>query len=99
MDCPWNASVLCMFNGCVNYYQDMWPNHVHILKSLTDHSWLKGMLQYLEPQTYKQHSIRCVLVLYKKANQLLIFPLSKTQQKYMAMVKEMLSIAATLNKF
>ncbi|KAL7486045.1 hypothetical protein ACHAW6_011649 [Cyclotella cf. meneghiniana] len=36
MDCPQNASKLCMFIGCVNYYWDMWPSCAHILKLLTD---------------------------------------------------------------
>jgi hypothetical protein len=41
MDCPCNATELCMFIGCVNYYCDMWPSHAHILKLLTDQSGLK----------------------------------------------------------
>jgi hypothetical protein len=30
-----------MFNGCINYYCDMWPSHAHILKPLTDQFGLK----------------------------------------------------------
>jgi hypothetical protein len=30
-----------MFIGCVNFYHDMWPSCVHILKPLTDQSSLK----------------------------------------------------------
>jgi hypothetical protein len=41
MDHPCNATELCMFIGCVNYYRDMWPSHAHILKPLTDQSGLK----------------------------------------------------------
>ncbi len=41
MDCPCNATELCMFIGCINYYRDMWPIHAHILKPLTDQSNLK----------------------------------------------------------
>ncbi len=41
MNRPWNATELCMFIGCINYYQDMWPSCSHILKPLTDHSGLK----------------------------------------------------------
>ncbi len=41
MDCPCNATELCMFIGCVNYYHDMWPSCAHILKPLTDQSSLK----------------------------------------------------------
>ncbi|KAL7480232.1 hypothetical protein ACHAW6_005929 [Cyclotella cf. meneghiniana] len=41
MDCSLNASELCMFIGRVNYYQEMWPSHAHILKPLTDHLRLK----------------------------------------------------------
>ncbi|KAL7479726.1 hypothetical protein ACHAW6_005451 [Cyclotella cf. meneghiniana] len=37
MDRPRNATELCIFIGCINYYQDMWPSHAHILKPLTDH--------------------------------------------------------------
>jgi hypothetical protein len=41
MDCPHNATELCMFIGCVNYYHDMWPRRAHILKILTDQSGLE----------------------------------------------------------
>jgi hypothetical protein len=41
MDRPCNAIELCMFIGCINYYQDMCPSCAHILKSLTDQSSLK----------------------------------------------------------
>ncbi|KAL7474416.1 hypothetical protein ACHAW6_000388 [Cyclotella cf. meneghiniana] len=41
MDQPWNATEMCMFIGCINYYRDMWPSCAHILKPLTDHSGLK----------------------------------------------------------
>jgi hypothetical protein len=41
MDCPCNATELCMFIGWVNYYRDMWPSCAHILKPLKDQSGLK----------------------------------------------------------
>jgi hypothetical protein len=41
MDCPQNATELCMFMGCVNYSHNMWPSCTHTLKPLTDHSGLK----------------------------------------------------------
>ena len=41
MDCPCNATELCMFIGCISYYPDMWLSHAHILKPLTDQSGLK----------------------------------------------------------
>jgi hypothetical protein len=41
MNRPCNATGLCMFNGCVNYYCDMWPSCAHILKPLTDQSGLE----------------------------------------------------------
>jgi hypothetical protein len=41
MDHPCYATELCMFIGCVNYYQHMWPSRAHILKPLTDQSGLK----------------------------------------------------------
>ncbi|KAL7475505.1 hypothetical protein ACHAW6_001417 [Cyclotella cf. meneghiniana] len=42
MDCPQNASELCMFIGCVSYNWDMRSSCAHILKPLTDHSGLKN---------------------------------------------------------
>jgi hypothetical protein len=41
MDHPCNATELCMFIGCINYYCDMWLSCAHILKPLTDQSGLK----------------------------------------------------------
>ncbi len=41
MDHPRNATQLCMFIGCVNYYRDMWLSRAHILKLLTNQSGLK----------------------------------------------------------
>jgi hypothetical protein len=41
MDCPCNATELCMFIGCMNYNHDMWPNCAQILKPLMDQSSLK----------------------------------------------------------
>jgi hypothetical protein len=41
MDRLCNATELCMFIGCINYYCDMWPSHAHVLKPLTDQSGLK----------------------------------------------------------
>ncbi len=41
MDHSCNATELCMFIGCINYYRDMWLSCAHILKVLTDQSGLK----------------------------------------------------------
>jgi hypothetical protein len=41
MDRPCDATELCMFIGCVNYYCDMWPSRAHNLKPLIDRSGLK----------------------------------------------------------
>ncbi len=41
MDYPCNATELCMFICCVNYYPDMWPSRAHILKLMTDQSNVK----------------------------------------------------------
>jgi hypothetical protein len=38
MDQPCNATELCMFIGCVNYYPNMFPSCAHTLKPLTDQS-------------------------------------------------------------
>ncbi|KAL7480128.1 hypothetical protein ACHAW6_005832 [Cyclotella cf. meneghiniana] len=40
-DRPCNATELCMFIGCVNYYCNLWLSHAHNLKPLMDHSELK----------------------------------------------------------
>ncbi len=41
MDCPRNATELCMFINCINYYRNMWPSCAHVLRPLTDQSGLK----------------------------------------------------------
>ncbi len=41
MDCPCNATELCILIGCVIYYHDVWPSCAHILKLMTDQSDLK----------------------------------------------------------
>jgi hypothetical protein len=41
MDCPRNATELCMFIGRVSYYRDMRQGCAHILKPLTNQSGLK----------------------------------------------------------
>jgi hypothetical protein len=41
MDHPHNATELCMFIGCVNYYHYMWLSCAHIPKPLTDQSGMK----------------------------------------------------------
>ena len=38
---PKNKRELSRFIGIVNYYQDMWPSHAHILHPHTDQSSLK----------------------------------------------------------
>ncbi len=41
MNRPKNATELCMFIGCINYYCNMWPSRAHVLKHLTYQSGLK----------------------------------------------------------
>ncbi len=41
MDHPCNATELCMFIGCINYYCDMWLSCAHVIKPLTDQSGMK----------------------------------------------------------
>ncbi len=41
IDRPRNATELCMFIGCINYYRDMCPSCAHTLIPLTDQSSLK----------------------------------------------------------
>ena len=41
MDRPSNPTALRSFVGAVNFYRDMWPSRVHILKPLTDKAGLK----------------------------------------------------------
>ncbi|KAL7474015.1 hypothetical protein ACHAW6_000015, partial [Cyclotella cf. meneghiniana] len=63
MDWPRNATELRMFIGCINYYRDMWPSHVHILKPLTDHSGLKKRLPIpWTPEIQSPFDKMCVLM-------------------------------------
>jgi hypothetical protein len=41
MDCPCNATELCMYIGCINYYHDIWLSCEHTLNLLMDQSGLK----------------------------------------------------------
>eukprot|EP00804_Cyclotella_cryptica_P018091 CCRYP_017625-RA/>CCRYP_017625-RA protein AED:0.37 eAED:0.37 QI:0/0/0/1/0/0/3/0/206 len=43
MDRPSNATELCMFIGCVNYYHDMWPSH-----ALVGHPGEKRLTELLQ---------------------------------------------------
>ncbi|KAL7487380.1 hypothetical protein ACHAW6_012983 [Cyclotella cf. meneghiniana] len=131
MGCPQNATKLCMFISCFNYYQDMWPSHAHIFKPLTDHSGLKKhapmpwtpgiqttfnkMHAFLAADAlaaYPDHNKRfnvytdasdyqlgaCILQQGQPAAYFSC-KLSKSEQNYMVMEKEMLSIIATLDEF
>ncbi|KAL7483037.1 hypothetical protein ACHAW6_008686 [Cyclotella cf. meneghiniana] len=66
MDCPCNATELCMFIGYINYYRDMWPSYAHIFKPLTDNSGLKKHAPI--PWTNEmQHAFDKICALCKKA--------------------------------
>jgi hypothetical protein len=131
MDCPYNATELCMFIGCVYYHRDMWPSCAHILKSLTDQSglkkkapikWTDQMQKAFDKMhllmaddalaAYPNHNKRfnvytdasdfqldaCII---QEGRPVAYFSckLTKSQQNYTNMVKEMLSIIATLEEF
>jgi hypothetical protein len=131
MDHPHNATELCMFIGCVNYYRDMWPSCAHILKQLTDQSGLKkkAPIKWTDEMQKAFDKMRLLMA----ANALAAYPdhnkqfniytdasdfqlgaciiqegrlvayflqkLTKSQQNYTTMEKEMLSIVATLKEF
>jgi hypothetical protein len=131
MDCPHNATELCMFIGCVNYYRDMWPSCAHILKPLTDQSGLKKRAPIEWTDEMQQAFDRMRLLM--AADALAAYPdhnkwfhiytdasdfqlgaciiqegrpvayfsqkLTKSQQNYATMEKEMLFIIATLEEF
>eukprot|EP00804_Cyclotella_cryptica_P003872 CCRYP_015762-RB/>CCRYP_015762-RB protein AED:0.23 eAED:0.23 QI:0/-1/0/1/-1/0/1/0/451 len=129
MDCPCNATELCMFIGCVNYYHDMWPSRAHILKPLTEQSGLKKRTpktDHMQQAFDKMHALMAanILVTYPDHNKSFDIytdasdfqlgaciiqggwpvahfsqKLSKSQQNYTEMEKEMLSIVATLEEF
>jgi hypothetical protein len=131
MDHPCNATKLCMFIGCVNYYCDMWPSRAHILKLLTGHSGLKNkapikwtdkMQKALDKMrllmaadalaAYPDHNKRFEVYTDASVFQLgaciiqegrpgayFLQKLTRSQQNYTTMEKEMLSIVATLKEF
>ncbi|KAL7487792.1 hypothetical protein ACHAW6_013374 [Cyclotella cf. meneghiniana] len=131
MDHPRNASELCMFIGCVNYYQDMWPSLAHVLKPLTNYSgmeqhalipWTPGMQTAFNKMhvlvvedalaAYPYHNkwfdeytdasgYQLAACLVQDGHPVVYFShkLSKSQQNYTVMEKEMISIVATLDKF
>ncbi len=130
MDRPCNATELCMFIGCVNYYCDMWPSCAHILKPLMDQSGLKE--KALIKRTDEMQKAFGKICLLMAADDLAAYPdhnkrltytdasdfklgaciiqegrlvvyfshkLTKSQQYYATMEKEMLLIIATLKEF
>ena len=131
MDWPCNATELCMFIGCINYYRDMWPSCAHVLKPLTDQwvlkkkapiKWTDEMQQAFDKMrllmaadalaAYPNHNKR--FNVYTDASDLqlgaciiqegrlvayFLQKLTKSQQNYTTMEKEMLSIVATLKEF
>ncbi len=131
MDQPHNATELCMFIGCINYYRDKWPSCAHILKPLTDQSGLKKKAPI--KWTDEMQKVFDKMRLLMAANALAAYPdhnnrfdvytdasdfqlgaciiqegrpvayflqkLTKSQQNYATMEKEMLSIVATLKEF
>jgi hypothetical protein len=131
MDCPHNATELCMFIGCINYYRDMWLSRAHVLKPLTDQSSLKKKTSIkwtdeMQQAFDKMHLLMAAdaLAAYPDHNKQLdvytdasdfqlgaciiqegrpvayfLRKLTKSQQNYTTMEKEMLSIVATLEEF
>ncbi len=131
MDCPCNATELCMVIGCINYYPDMWPSCAHILKLLTDQSGLKKRAPIKWTDVMQQAFDRMRLLM--AADALAAYPdhnkqfgvytdaskfqlgaciiqegrpvayflqkLTKSQQIYTTMEKEMLSIVENLEEF
>jgi hypothetical protein len=77
MDSPCNATELCMFIGCVNYYCDMWLSRAHILKPLTDQSGLKmkASIKWTD-EMQKAFDKMCLLM---AANALAAYPDHNTQ--------------------
>ncbi len=72
MDHPHNATELCMFIGCVNYYHDMWPSRAHILKPLADQSGLKkkAPITWTDEMQKALHKMRLLMA----ANALAAYP-------------------------
>jgi hypothetical protein len=131
MDCPPNATKLCIFTGCVNYYCDMWPSCAHIHKPLTDQSGLKkkAPIKYTDEMQKGFNKMRLLMAasalaacpnhnkwfdIYTDASDFQLgaciiqegrmvayfsCKLTKSQQNYTTMEKEMLSFVTTLNKF
>ncbi len=131
MDWPCNATELCMFIGCINYYRDMWMSRAHVLKLLTDQSGLKKKIPIKWTDEMQQAFDKMCLLM--AVNALAAYPdhnkqfdvytdasdfqlgaciiqegrpvayflrkLTKSQQNYTTMEKEMLSIVATLEEF
>jgi hypothetical protein len=131
MDHPCNATELCLFIGCINYYRDMWPSHAHTLRPLTDWSSLKKkapikwtdeiqkvfdkmrlLLADNALAAYPDHNKRfgiyhdatdfqlgaCIIKEGRPAAYFLC-RLTKSQQKYTTMEKEMISIVAAIKEF
>ncbi|KAL7478135.1 LOW QUALITY PROTEIN: hypothetical protein ACHAW6_004739 [Cyclotella cf. meneghiniana] len=113
MDRPRNTTELHMFIDCINYYQDMWPSHAHILKPLTDHSGLKKHAPISwAPDMQTAFKKMCIFMVMpslptqtttnvQEGRPVACFfrKLSKLQQNYMVIEKEMLCIIATLGQF
>jgi hypothetical protein len=131
MNHPCNATEPCMFIGCINYYCDMWLSHAHILKPLTDESFLKkrAPIKWTDEMqkafdkmcllmaadalaAYLDHNKRFDVYTDASDSQLgaciiqegrpvayFLQKLTKSQQNYSTMEKEMLSIVTTLKEF
>jgi hypothetical protein len=77
MNHPCNATELCMFIGCVNYYCDMWLSCTHILKPLTDQFGLKkkAPIKWTD-EMQKTFDKMCLLMM--AANALAAYPTTKS---------------------